>query len=133
MVRVDCSICRHSTEEASMHNALTKILWWLCLLVAPLVLAVIEMFHPANFTSTPGMYQYLSTPQPYNPTHQALAYWGPDWWFALHMIQTPMVALVAIGLWPGEDDPQHTITRKSGRTYCQSGKRRRARSQQDVG
>jgi hypothetical protein len=82
-----------------MHNALTKILWWLCLLVAPLVLAVIELFHPANFTNTPGMYQYLSTPQPYNPTHQALGYWGPEWWFTLHMIQTPMVALVAIGLW----------------------------------
>jgi hypothetical protein len=82
-----------------MHNALTKILWWLCLLVAPLVLVVIELFHPANFTNTPGMYQYLSTPQPYDPTYQALGYWGPDWWFTLHMIQTPMVALVAIGLW----------------------------------
>src|SRR5271170_2959303 len=76
-----------------------KILWWLCLLVAPLVLVVLELFHPAGFTIKPGMYQYLSQPEPYNPAFKALAYFGPQWWFALHMIQTPMVALVAIGLW----------------------------------
>lgn len=45
------------------------------------------------------MYQYLSQPEPYNPAFKALAYPGPQWWFALHMIQTLMVALVAIGLW----------------------------------
>ena len=45
------------------------------------------------------MYQYLSQPQPYSHVHHALAYWGPNWWFTLHMIQTPMVVLVAIGLW----------------------------------
>jgi hypothetical protein len=45
------------------------------------------------------MYQYLSEPQPYSPEHHALAYFGPSWWFLLHMIQTPMVGLVAIGLW----------------------------------
>jgi hypothetical protein len=78
-----------------------KILWWLCLLAAPLVLVILELFHPANFTGppAPGMYQYLSKPQPYNHEYHALAYWGPNWWFTLHMIQTPMVALVAIGLW----------------------------------
>jgi hypothetical protein len=81
------------------HVTLQKILWWLCLLAAPLVLVVLELFHPAGFTTTPGMYQYLSQPEPYNPTYKALAYFGPNWWFALHMIQTPMVALVAIGLW----------------------------------
>jgi hypothetical protein len=81
------------------HATLKKLLWWLCLLVAPLVLVVLELFHPAGFTISPGMYQYLSTPQPYNPEFKALAYFGPDWWFTLHMIQTPMVALVAIGLW----------------------------------
>jgi hypothetical protein len=72
------------------------------LLVAPLVLLVIELFHPAGFTFTPpgpGMYQYLSKPEPYNPLYKALAYPGPQWWFALHLIQTPMVAMVAIGLW----------------------------------
>ena len=63
------------------------------------MLAGIELFHPAGFTSSPGMYQYLSQPEPYNPAFKALAYPGPQWWFALHMIQTPMVALVAIGLW----------------------------------
>jgi hypothetical protein len=81
------------------HATLKKLLWWLCLLVAPLVLVVLELFHPAGFTISPGMYQYLSTPRPYNPEFKALAYFGPDWWFTLHMIQTPMVALVAIGLW----------------------------------
>ena len=80
------------------HSTLQKILWWLCLLVAPVVLVVIELFHPAGFTGS-GMYQYLSKPEPYDPRYKALAYFGPHWWFALHMIQTPMVALVAIGLW----------------------------------
>jgi hypothetical protein len=81
------------------HITLQSILWWLCLLVAPLVLIVLELFHPAGFTTSPGMYQYLSKPEPYNPQFKALAYFGPQWWFTLHMIQTPMVALVAIGLW----------------------------------
>ncbi|HTZ90119.1 MAG TPA: hypothetical protein VMA71_07255 [Alloacidobacterium sp.] len=81
------------------HATFQKILWWLCLLVAPLVLVVIELFHPAGFTIRPGMYQYLSKPEAYDPQFKALAYFGPHWWFTLHMIQTPMVALVAIGLW----------------------------------
>jgi hypothetical protein len=76
-----------------------KCLWWVCLVAAPVVLATIELFHPARFTADPGMYQYLSKPEPYHAHFQALAYPGPDWWFTLHMIQTPMVALVAIGLW----------------------------------
>jgi hypothetical protein len=82
-----------------LHEKMTKILWWLCLLAAPLVLVILELFHPAGFTQNPGMYQYVSQPQPYSHEHHALAYWGPSWWFTLHMIQTPMVALVAIGLW----------------------------------
>jgi hypothetical protein len=45
------------------------------------------------------MYQYLSKPEPYSPQHEALGYFGPQWWFALHMIQTPLVGLVAVGLW----------------------------------
>ena len=81
------------------HSTFQKALWWICLFVAPLVLVAIELFHPAGFTSSPGMYQYLSKPEPYNPEFKALAYWGPQWWFTLHMIQTPMVALVAVGLW----------------------------------
>lgn len=80
------------------NEGIRKVLWWICLFLAPLVLVVIELFHPAGFTSNPGAYQYLSVPQPYDPAHQALAYWGPEWWFKLHMIQTPMVALVAVGL-----------------------------------
>jgi hypothetical protein len=81
------------------NNAIRKVLWWVCLFIAPLVLVVIELFHPANFTQTPGMYQYVSQPQPYQPQFEALAYPGPHWWFLLHTIQTPMVALVAVGLW----------------------------------
>ncbi len=81
------------------HSDMKKILWWLCLLIAPLVLVSIELFHPAGFTLSPGMFQYVSKPEQYNPAYEALAYPGPQWWFTLHMIQTPMVALVAIGLW----------------------------------
>ena len=76
-----------------------KCLWWLCLVAAPIVLVTIELFHPAGFTKTPGMYQYLCKPESYQPQFEALAYPGPQWWFTLHMIQTPMVGLVAIGLW----------------------------------
>jgi len=81
------------------NNTLKKALWWLCLLVAPGVLITIELFHPAGFTQNPGMYEYLQKPEPYNPQFSALGYFGPQWWFTLHMIQTPMVGLVAVGLW----------------------------------
>lgn len=74
-------------------------LWWLCLLVAPLVLIGLELFHPAGFTAHPGMYQFLSRSHGHNPEFQALGYFGPTWWFVMHMIQTPMVGLVAVGLW----------------------------------
>jgi len=78
---------------------MARVLWWLSLVVAPAVLITLELFHPANFTKEPGMYACLSHPEHYMPDHYALGYFGPDWWFALHMIQTPMVCLVAIGLW----------------------------------
>ena len=81
------------------NQAIRSVLWWVCLLVAPAVLLSIELFHPAGFTAHPGMYQFLSKPEPYQPQFQALGYPGPDWWFTLHMIQTPMVGLVAVGLW----------------------------------
>ena len=82
-----------------MNARIWTVLWWLCLVVAPAVLVSIELYHPANFTADPGMYQYLSKPEPYNPHFEALAYPGPEWWFRLHMTQTPLVALVAVGLW----------------------------------
>ena len=46
-----------------------KVLWWFGLVVAPAVLIGIELFHPAHFTYPPGpgMYQYLSKPEPYEP------------------------------------------------------------------
>jgi hypothetical protein len=74
-------------------------LFLLCLVVAPAGLLGVELFHPAGFTAQPGMYEFLSVPQPYAPEHEALAYPGPQWWFLLHMIQTPLVGLVAVGLW----------------------------------
>jgi len=81
------------------HETLQNALWWLCLLVAPLTLLGIELFHPANFTHDPGMYAYLSKPEQHQHAHLALDYFGPDWWFTLHMIQTPMMALVGVGIW----------------------------------
>ena len=63
------------------------------------MLIALELFHPANFTEKPGMYAYLSHPEQHSADHYALGYFGPHWWFALHMTQTPMVGLVAIGLW----------------------------------
>ena len=76
-----------------------RILWWICLFLAPAVLIGLELFHPANFTAHPGMYQYLSQAEPHSAAHHhALDYFGPRWWLVLHMIQTPMVGLVAVGL-----------------------------------
>jgi hypothetical protein len=82
-----------------LNKGLWKALWWLCLVIAPAVLIGIELFHPANFTTDPGAYQYLHKAEPYHAHFEALAYPGPHWWFALHMIQTPCVGLVAVGLW----------------------------------
>ena len=79
-------------------------LWWVCLFLAPAVLVAIELFHPADFTAHPGMYQFLSHAEHHQPQFQALDYFGPRWWFMLHMVQTPMVGLVAIGLWLMIDD-----------------------------
>jgi len=76
-----------------------SVFWWLCLFAAPLGLMAIELFHPAGFTKDPGMWPYLSKPEPADATHLALGYFGPEWWFRLHMIQTPLVALVCLGLW----------------------------------
>jgi hypothetical protein len=76
-----------------------KPLFFLCLVAAPAVLLAIELFHPAGFTAHPGMYEFLSKPEPYDSHYMALAYPGPDWWFLLHMIQTPLVGLVSVGLW----------------------------------
>jgi len=87
------------TSSGNGRSVADGVLWWLCLVVAPLVLVGIELFHPAGFTREPGMWAYLSVPQPHEEAHKALAYAGPEWWFTLHMIQTPMVGLVAVGLW----------------------------------
>ena len=85
--------------QREMDVAIRGGLWWLCLVIGPLVLAGMELFHPSGFTNTVGMYAYLCTSQPYDPRFWALAYFGPQWWFTLHLIQLPLLALVAVGLW----------------------------------
>ena len=90
---------RAPARPAVAERALKEVLWWVCLLVAPAVLIGVELFHPAGFTAHPGMYQFLSQPERDQPHFEALTYPGPGWWFTLHMIQTPMVGLVAVGLW----------------------------------
>jgi hypothetical protein len=81
------------------NQAVKAVLWWVCLVAAPAVLVSIELFHPAGFTAHPGMYQFLSHAQPHEAQYQALEYFGPNWWVILHMIQTPCVGLVGVGLW----------------------------------
>ena len=68
------------------------------LVVVPLLLAALELFHPAAFTVFPGVSTYLSHPQAGDPHFNAIAYFGPDWWFLLHMIQTPLIVVIAFGL-----------------------------------
>ncbi len=70
----------------------------LSLVVAPLLLAGIELFHPAHFTLNPGMTSFLSQPQAGDPYFNAIVYFGPQWWFLLHMVQTPLVVVVSFGL-----------------------------------
>lgn len=80
------------------NKTILRAIWWLALVVAPAILLVVELFHPAGFTKDPGMFAYLSNPEAHTAAHHALAYPGPHWWFLLHFIQTPLVVLVAVGL-----------------------------------
>lgn len=82
-----------------LNTNLKIIFWWLCLIIAPIILVGIELFHPAGFTANSGMFDYLSVPHGHTHEHKALFYFGPEWWFTLHMIQTPLVCMVGIGLW----------------------------------
>jgi len=75
-----------------------RALAFLSLVVAPVLLAGIELFHPAHFTLNPGMTEFLSQPQARDPNFNAITYFGPQWWFLLHMVQTPLVVVVAFGL-----------------------------------
>jgi hypothetical protein len=68
------------------------------LVIAPLLLAGIELFHPAHFTLEPGMSAFLSHPQPGDAHYNAIVYFGPEWWLLMHMIQTPLVVIVSFGL-----------------------------------
>jgi hypothetical protein len=82
-----------------MNESIARALWWPCLVLVPAVLIGLELFHPEQFTADPGMYQYLCKPEPGDWAHAALAYPGPHWWFLLHAVQTPLIGLVAVGLW----------------------------------
>jgi hypothetical protein len=64
-----------------------RILWWICLVLAPAVLISIELFHPSGFTQV-GMFQFLSHAQHDQPQYAAIDYFGPHWWLTLHMIQS---------------------------------------------
>ena len=75
-----------------------RVMIFICLVLSPLILMGLELFHPAHFTANPGMTAYLSHPQSHDPHFEALSYFGPNWWFFLHMVQTPLVVLVGIGL-----------------------------------
>jgi hypothetical protein len=75
-----------------------RVITIISLVVAPLVLAAMELFHPAHFTLDPGMTSFLSHPQAGDPYYNAIMYFGPNWWFLLHMIQTPLVVVVSFGL-----------------------------------
>lgn len=81
-----------------MKNPAQRRFALLSLVAAPLVLAAIELFHPAHFTAEPGMSQFLSQPQQHDWQYRAIMYFGPEWWFLLHMIQTPLVVVVSFGL-----------------------------------
>lgn len=83
-----------------MHEAKGKsALFWLGLVVSPALLAAMELFHPAHFTRSPGMYAYLSAAHTHMTQFGALEYFGPSWWVAMHLIQLPLLTLVALGLW----------------------------------
>ena len=75
-----------------------RFMLFICLVLSPLILLGMELFHPAHFTANPGMTSYLCHPQPHDPHYDALSYFGPNWWFLLHMVQTPLVVLVGIGI-----------------------------------
>lgn len=75
-----------------------RLLWIVGMIVGPAILVLIELFHPAGFTADPGMFAFLRHQEPGGHGHSALDYFGPDWWFWLHMIQTPTVCLITIAL-----------------------------------
>lgn len=81
-----------------MTQKLNRALAIASLVFAPILLGAIELFHPAHFTLKPGMTAFLSHPQPGDPYYNAISYFGPEWWFLLHMIQTPLVVVVSFGL-----------------------------------
>jgi hypothetical protein len=85
-------------QEEIMALKPSLVLGAFSLVIAPLLLAGMELFHPAHFTLEPGMSAFLSNPQPGDAHYNAIVYFGPEWWFLMHMIQTPLVVIVSFGL-----------------------------------
>ena len=81
-----------------MYHLTKRCLAVLSLVIAPLILAGIETFHPAHFTADPGMTSFLLHPHASDLRFEAIKYFGPEWWFLMHMIQTPLVVVVSFGL-----------------------------------
>jgi len=81
-----------------MNTARLRGLAWVSLVAVPLLLAVIELFHPWQFTADPGMSAFLSHPHDGGMPFNVIRYFGPDWWFLMHMIQTPLIVIIAFGL-----------------------------------
>ena len=75
-------------DPAGADSTIPRVFLIVALGVAPLVLLIIELFHPAGFASE--TYLYLSQPHRW--------YFGPVWWLTLHLIQTPAIGIVGAGL-----------------------------------
>jgi hypothetical protein len=74
-----------------MNHLRKHSLAWLCLVIAPFILAGIELSHPAHFTADSGMTNFLSQPQAGDPHFMAIRYCRPGQWCLMHMIRTPLV------------------------------------------
>src|SRR3982751_4764720 len=81
-----------------MNTARLRGLGWMSLVAVPLLLAAIELFHPAHFTVDPGMSAFLSHPHEGGMQFNMIRYFGPEWWFLMHMIQTPLIVIISLGL-----------------------------------
>ena len=44
------------------------------------------------------MSAFLSHPHDGGMPFNVIRYFGPDWWFLMHMIQTPLIVIIAFGL-----------------------------------
>jgi len=69
----------------------------LMIVLSLLILIGLEIFHLSYFMVNPGITVYLCHSESHDPYFDAVTSFGPNWWFILHMVQTPLVVLVGIG------------------------------------